>query len=173
MNKLLISIALLLLPGFLSAETLITQATNSVTVTPTVDTSAYAAGDTVNTAVMTFAGACKTSNPYSIVQDVIISDLSKQANSFDLLLFNSAVSGYGDANAAFDPADADLAYLEAIIPISTNSNFNDSSVAYGANLARVIKCDSAGKIYGVLVSRATPTYGAASDVSVTISFLQQ
>lgn len=169
----LIFALLLLVPGFgVAQDSVVTSPLKVITVTPTVDTSAYAAGDVLQATTLTLTGACKTGKT-AIIQDVVIPDLAAQTANLEAIFFNSAIASFGAINAAFDPADADLlAYFQAAVLVDTHSSFNDSSVNYAKNAGRVVRCDTNGDLYLVLVARAAATFAAATDLKVRVSFLQ-
>lgn len=171
--KRLLLLFVLFIPVVCRGDQIVIAPLKYITATPTVDTSAYAAGDVINSTVMTFAGACKWGQTV-VIQDVVISDLAKNGANIDAVFFSSAISSYGAINAAFDPADADLAAYLAASPVlvDTHTAFNDNGVSAAKNVARVAKCSSAGNLYLVLVARAAITYAAATDVKVSIGLLQ-
>lgn len=141
-----------------------------VSVVPTLAVAgAYISGDAVG-AVMTFSNALR--NPggvggTGVLKSVKIADYAKQNAILDLILFRSAPTAVTD-NSPFDPSDADTLKIVAAVQVSTWYSFNDNS--YGqAECAIDVESDTAD-LYGVLVSRGTPTY-ATGDLQVTIGDL--
>lgn len=134
---------------------------------PTVDTSAYAAGDLVGTKMTFDFSGLRNESGCIIIDRVLVSDLAKQGADLDLVLFNAdlATNISEMDNAAFDPSDADLANIEAVIPITTDSAFSDNGVSFASDLQIGVHfgANAASQIlYGVLVSRGTPTYALGS-----------
>ena len=136
-----------------------------VSATPTLDTSAYAAGDCLHSAVIAFANAVGT-NLTGYIEKMVIVDALGQSAACELWLFSASVTPAA-ANAAHAISDADALLCIGVIPSGTYyaSSNNSVSVAKGVNLA--IKT-AATTLYGILVTRGTPTYGASS---LTVSLL--
>lgn len=134
---------------------------------PTVDTSAYASGDTIG-AKMTFTGVCSMGKQRAQILGVQILDKAKQSADIDVVLFNTSAPGgtYTD-NAAITIADANLPNIQAEISITTHKTFNDNSISYSSEVIRPVMCDTPGNLYGYMISRGTPTY-AASDLTVVL-----
>ena len=147
---------------------------NFVSVTPTVDTAAYADGDLMGTK-MTFSNALPLETGCGLLRSVRISDLAGQTGAFDLVLFESDPSGttFTD-NAAFDIADTDLSKVMCVInfPAASQFAFADNSVKYLTGMQTPIRGISTNApsrtIYGALVARAAQTYATASDVTVKL-----
>lgn len=134
--------------------------TATASVTPTLDTSAYAAGDCLATAVMEFEGL----PGHGYIDRLVVIDKAKQDAAGELWLFDTAVTP-STANTAHDPSDADLAHCVAVIPFGPyyDASDNSVSVAKGVNCAYVRDAGT-GILYGIAVTRGTPTY-AASDLT--------
>lgn len=132
-------------------------------VTPTLDTAAYAAGDALAT-VMTFAGLPQR----GYIDRLTVIDLGKQDAAGELWLFDAAVTGAA-ANAAHDVSDADLAHCVAVIPFGPyyDASDNSVSVAKGVDCAYDTGDTGTGTLYGIAVTRGTPTY-ADGDLTITI-----
>jgi len=176
----------LLLASFLLwAQTAIAQPlayTSFVSVTPTVDTSAYATGELIG-GKLTFTPAVRTNVGTGYVISVTMSDLASQAVDFELVLFNAnpTATTFTD-QAAFDIADADLTKVVAVIPLTssgTNHAYADNSVHYSGNLALPVRGYNASgtptvtnTIYGALVARGAPTFATSGDVTITLGISQ-
>lgn len=145
-----------------------------VSVTPTVDTAAYGTGELMGTK-LTFANALPLATGCGLLRSAIIEDLSAQAHDIDLVLFDSDPTGttFTD-NAAFDVADADLAKIIAVVSFGSASRFAfaDNGVKFLGSLqipVRGISVNSPARtLYGALVSRGTPTFATAADLTVTL-----
>lgn len=142
----------------------------TLTATPTLDTSAYISGDSLHTAVIDFAGASGASRSGYVEKLVIIEkkDASNKSAG-ELWLFSDTVTPAA-ANAAHSISDADAALCVGVITFGTYyaSALNAVSVATGVNLPYVTLGTS---LYGILVTRGTPTYGAA-DLVVKLTVTQ-
>jgi hypothetical protein len=148
------------------------QSVHTVSVTPTVDTAAFATGDIIGTKmafnVMPFKdrGGC-------ILDQVMIADLAKQALAIDLVLFGTdpAATTFTE-NAAGDVDDADLSKVIGVVSLTTHVALNDNGLTYARGIGLPIRIapDHNGMIYGVLVARGSLDYVAATDVTVTLAF---
>lgn len=168
MKRLIALIAFLAVPGIAQAQTQ-SILTKFVQQSPTVDTSAYAAGDTVG-ALMTFTNVCEPKTKRGQLLGVKIFDKSATGADIDLVLFNSLPTGNGTFtdNAAFDPDDALLPYIAAYVAITTHKSFNDNGISYAADIVRPVKCNANSTLYGYLVARAARTQAAAADITVQL-----
>lgn len=139
-----------------------------ITVTPTLDTSAYASGDSLHTTVITFANAVGVSAGSAVVDKLVISDHDVQSAAGELWLFNATVTP-ATANAAHSISDADADKCIGVIPFGPYfaSALNSISVA---KPGLPIKC-AATSLFGILVTRGTPTY-TASGLVVTLQISQ-
>jgi hypothetical protein len=142
-----------------------------ISVTPTISAaSIYAAGDAVG-GLLTFANAARFSGGGVIVSQAVIIDLDKEVSAMDLVLFDRTFTNSAD-NAVFDPTDADLANLVAVIPVTTYASFNDNAVGYSQIVDIPVKPNGTS-LFGQLVTRTTPTYTATSDITVILSVIQE
>lgn len=134
-------------------------------------TPAYSAGDAIGTKG-TITNACLSRSNRGEVRGVTIDDLAMQSADIDLVLFSAdpTATTFTD-NGALDIADADLAKVTAVIPITTHKTFADNSVSQAKNIAYPFQCNSSGTLYYVLVARGTPTYSATTDVSGILEFI--
>lgn len=153
-------------------------ATNVVCATPTVDTAAYSSGDLIG-GKLTFTNLLRPSVGSGYVMGVTIKDLAAQASDLDVILFetNPSNTTFTD-QAAFDIADGDLAYAKTPISLGSSSRFafNDNSVHAIGSISMPIRARTSsalsGTVYGALVSRGTPTFATAADVTVCVWVLQ-
>ncbi len=98
-----------------------------------------------------------------------IMDRDQERADMDLVLFDAAPTVAAD-NAPFDPTDAETLTSIGWISIGGGyfSDFTDNSIAHiDLDMAYVLAATS---IYGVLVSRSTPTYTATTDLVVSLTF---
>lgn len=158
-------VAALLLPGFVWAQS--SGPTRCVSASPTVDTGAYATGELIGSK-LTFAPAAGSSaKGTGYIVSVLITDKAKQAVDLELVLFraNPSATTFTD-QAAFDPADADLANVVAAISLTSAAShfaYSDNSVHYVGSLALPYRGVT---LYGALISRGTPTFAASTDVTI-------
>lgn len=135
------------------------------TVTPTLDTAIYAAGDTLATAVLSFANAVRISGGSGRVRKLVVVDRDAQSAAGELWLFSATVAPAA-ANAAHSISDADAALCVGVIPFGTYyaSALNSVSVT---SVDLPITC-AATTLFGILVTRGTPTH-TAGGLSVTLA----
>ena len=148
-----------------------------VEATPSISTDAYAAGDLIGSAAIelvaaTDGDAVNAEKHGGMVQSVVITDLAAQSASLDVVFFdaNPSSTTFTD-NAAFDPADADIVNIVGVASVTDWKAFNDNDVGQALNLAMPFVLDSGNTLYAVLVSRGTPTYGAATDLTLRVGVL--
>lgn len=161
MKKIIAALVFLLAPSVALAEV------RCVSATPTVDTNIYASGDLIG-GKLTFSPAALTSLKASgYIVSAYVTDKAAQAVDLELVVFRANPSGTTFTDqAAFDPADSDLASVAAAISLpsaSTSFAWNDNSVHFAGSLALPVKGPT---LYGALVSRGTPTFASSSDVTV-------
>lgn len=164
-----LALAFALIPGIAQADPLDTR---TVRVTPTITaSSAYTSGNEVG-GQMTFTGICNKRTNRGEVIGAQLLDKAVQGIDTDLVLFRAAPSGGTLTDkSAFTPADASLASVTAVIPLTTHKAFADNGVSQGANIVYPVQCDAAGNLYGFLVTRGTPTYASTTDLTLQLEVL--
>lgn len=151
--------------------------TKVVSVTPTVDTSAYASGDLIGGKLtLSSAGRFgdKLRNGTGVVQSVVVADKAKQSVTLDVVLFDTDPTGttFTD-NAAFAVADADIGKIIGVASVSNWTAFSDNSVGDAINLTNLpFDLGESTTIYAALVARGAPTYVAATDLVVRVGISQ-
>ena len=140
-----------------------------VTVTPTITAGAYSASDVVG-GLLTFTLA-DTHGAAGVVRAVRIVDGDNEKAACKLYLFDSVPSTLAD-NAAFDFTDdaANLAKCAGRVSIAAADyvTVGADAAAWKEDLA--VEFDTpTGVLYGYLVCDATPSYGATSDLSITLT----
>lgn len=140
-------------------------------VTPTITAGAYTALDVVG-GLLTF----NVSSPsgVGILNKLVIADDDDEKAVLTLYLFNAAPSTIAD-NASTTGAllIADLKKLVCTISIAAADykTINSNAYAVKEDINNVYKADGKGNLYGYLVCTATPTYTAATDLTLTLSVL--
>lgn len=145
--------------------------TNIVRVTPTITTSAYAAGDSIGGAIE-LPNACRLGKQSGVVQSINVIDKDSEEATLDLHFFSAAPTATD--NAEFDPTDAQLAdsYLGSVNVASYNA-FADNSAASVQNVGIPFElAQDVASLYVVITTTGTPTYTAATDISLAIGILQ-
>lgn len=146
-----------------------------IQVTPTVTATAYEAKDAIG-GLLTFANAARTSGGSIHIESAAVSDKAAQLAGMTLVLYKASITAPTD-EAAFDPTDTEnLDFVGAIhftagaAPTGDWEDFNDNAVAF-VSCAITATLDGTS-LYGVLVARGTPTFASTSDISVTLTILQ-
>lgn len=131
-----------------------------ITVTPTLDTSAYASGDLLFDATEVVSAA-HANGAVVTLKSVTVIDKSDQKVAFTLLIANAATD-FGAPNSAPDPDDAEAATVIGWVPIGTGDyvDLGGAAVACVRNVNLVLKAGAATTnlyIAGVNGS-GTPTF---------------
>ncbi|PZR37162.1 hypothetical protein [Caulobacter segnis] len=132
-------------------------------------TTQYAAGDAIG-GLLTFAGFGRIAGGTGLVQMASVMSKSAQTFACDLVLFHTApaASAFVDNNAAVIAA-ADWDKILGVVHISDWTALGGPSFAEATQLAMAYKV-AVGQtdIYGVLISRGTPTLNSATDLKVAL-----
>jgi len=135
---------------------------------PVVDTSANATGDSLG-GKLSFVSSKFNGSTNAKILGAVITDLAKQSANIDIVLFSSDPSATTfTTNIALDVDDADIGKIFGVISLTTHAALSDSSVSVNHSVSIPIPSGLSGTIYGALVSRGTPTYAAASDLTVRL-----
>ena len=159
---------------------LATPNTHCTAATPAIDTAAYATGDYMGAAVLTFSGALNGSTNAGYINSVQVTDKAAQAVDMDLVIFTDDPSSTTlTDNAAFDPADADLTKIAGVINLGSASRFafSDNGTKFlGSLVLPVVGGRISGapstNLYGALVARGAYDGASSSDLTVTICVSQ-
>lgn len=152
-----------------------------ISVTPTVSTTAYAAGDCVGS-TMTFTSAALASGGAGTITSAVISCAAANTVTpdLDLLLFEATLTGTFTDNAAPTLTDANLV---AALPlpaikfrtadyIALPSNSECSGRCLDGQPAIDFVCSGSANLIGLLIARAAFTLASTSDIVVTLRVLQ-
>lgn len=137
---------------------------------------AYATGDYMGTTTtpQSFSNAVRTSGGTGIIKSIMISDKITNTNvAMELWIIDRTFTAPTD-NAAWDLSDANMLFVQAVIPLSTSNWFASSAgqVYFDGTLAYPIKPSTGTAIFYALVARgATPAFTSA-DLTITIGVLQ-
>lgn len=144
-----------------------TYALDSI-VTPTVTaSSAYASGNIVGS-VMTFANAARANGGTGMLTSVVLKFQDGQTGAFDLLLFKSLPAGTYTDKTAVSLTTADNNLLVKVVHIADCTSTGTTSLCQADGLAKNYSTVSTTSLYGLLVTRATPTFTATNDIQVEI-----
>lgn len=144
----------------------------TVQVTLTTDTSAYASGDLIADA-QAIAGAVRVSGGTCELVSLTVHDSDAQGLAFDVYV-TSASTTWGSENSAPSAADSVFDSIQAIVPVATADykTLNGAKVAQIKNIGAICKAVGSTSLYVAVVSNGTtPTY-TASGVKLTFGFKQ-
>ena len=137
--------------------------------------SAYAANDQLGI-VNTLANALSDEKGISKLVSVSILDKAKQKKALDVFLFDASPTLVSADNDEFEMTDANMLKCIGVVKVDAAdySDNKNSAVATIQNLNLMLQGVAAStSLYCVLVTRGTPTYGAAGDLVVKLGFDQQ
>lgn len=147
--------------------------TGAPSVTPTITSaSAYASGNEVG-GLMTFTNAVRNQQNTNsgTLQSVIVTCKTVQFSGLDLYLFSSNPSNStwtDKTSPAINAADVSKLILKVPLALidsglGTHTLYQATGINFPFNLG-----SSNTSLYGVLVTRGTPTYGSTTDIVVTL-----
>lgn len=140
-----------------------------ISVTPTISTGIYAAKDALG-GLLTFSNAARASGGSIIIDAATLIDKDQEMVVTDLILFDQTFTASTDNNI-FAPSDADLANVIGAIQFNTYQDFSTNAISSRSGLGLACKLNGTD-LYGQLVTRATPTYTATSDIVVILHIRQ-
>lgn len=142
-----------------------------ITASPTIDTNAYTANDVVG-GLLTFD--ISNAGGGGVVRWARVVDDDNEKAELTLYLFNAAPTTIAD-DAAFAPVVADLKnYVgKVLFEVADYETINGNAVAMighgvSTDLVNIDFPSSSGNLYGYLVCTATPTYTAATDLTISL-----
>jgi hypothetical protein len=142
-----------------------------VNVTQTVTAAAYSSGNAVG-GLITFANAAPNWGT-GWVESVIVRDKAGQTSTYELFLFDSNPSTTTVTDkAAVAINTADLAKCIGVVTLPAVKLGAAATMAVATTAVPAGLAFSLGlgvtTMYGILVTRSTPTYASTSDVTVTL-----
>ena len=143
-------------------------ADDTITITCTVDTSAYASGDVLFD-TQEIAGAVRVNGDTCILQSVHVIDIDDQGKEMDLIFFNAATS-LGTENSAPDIDDSDVLTTLGKVNISADDyiDLGANRIATVQGIGLVLEAGAATtSLYVAGITRGTPTHSATG---LTIKF---
>lgn len=138
----------------------IVTADDGIPFTPTLDTSAYAAGDVLfDSAAVILA---RVSGRAATLQSVAVTDKDDNGATIDLYFFNASVA-FGTANAAPSISDTDALKYIGHVRISPTDYSDLGGVQVGCvrGIGLVLKPSGSTSIYVAAVVREAKTYTAS------------
>lgn len=166
----------LFLPTPASAWVWIENVARTVVVedSPTVDTSAYAAGDCIVASAQELTGAGKAGVSSGRILSVELFDKAGNGKNVDVVFFSSDPGTVCSAvNAAYDLDDADLSKIVGIVKVRSHDAWTSNSLSQDSNINLPFVVDDNGtSLYYALIAQDAITYGAATDLTIQVGIDQ-
>lgn len=140
-----------------------------VSVTPTITASSYTANYVVG-GLLTFASAVRLSAGAGVINSVVITDKANQHVQLDLWLFEgdpSSGSTLAD-HGAFTISSAGLIKSLGFVSVTSYCQPGTGGCVGLATPDLRVKAASGTSLYGVLLTRGTPTFASTSDITVRL-----
>lgn len=135
---------------------------------------AYSSGDVVG-GVIEIPKAAMHKGASTILQTLLVKDVSEQDAALELLLFNELPEQTYTDNSACPTLGDDIAKLVAKITIAAADYVSIGGLAVNSlvGLGRPLTpAKGESSLWAVLVTSGTPTYAADTDLSLVFGFLQ-
>jgi len=147
--------------------------TKIVTPTITVDTAAYAAGDSIGGKI-TLTDAMRVSGGTGVLSGITLIDRANQKPALEIFLFESDPSaGTITDQSAFVFSTDDTKVIAKVVVATTDwTTINSKAVADLANLNRVVAASGSKNLYAAIVATGTPDFVASTDFKARFKFLQ-
>jgi hypothetical protein len=144
---------------------------DTVTITCSLDTDAYADGDVLFD-TQEIAGAVRNNGETCILQSIHVIDIDDQGEDFDLVFFNAATS-LGTENSAPDINDTEvLTTLGVYEFVNAYMDLGANQVRTDTGIGLLLEAGAATtSLYVAGISRGTGTY-TANGIRITFGFLR-
>lgn len=157
--------------GTVGGKTTVVQSTVVMSVA-----GAYATGDYMGTTTspQSFAAAARVSGGTGIIKSLLISDKIVTTNvAMELWIIDRTFTAPTD-NAAWDLSDANMLFVQAVIPIATTGWYASSAgqVYSDTTLGIPFKISTGTDLFYALVARGTTPSFTSADLTVTLGILQ-
>lgn len=142
------------------------------TIRPPLDTNVYAPGDVIGVAPIRLAALTRVTGAAAGISKITIIDKDKQRAAFDMVFFSAAPTAVQVDNTAYNPSAADADNCIGVISVVAGdyaANFANQAIATKFfsppwDLKTVNSLD----LWVVLAARGTPTYTAATQLTIKI-----
>jgi len=143
-----------------------------ITVTPTISTGAYAAGDALG-GLMSFASAVLGTAGSGAITKVVIIDDDDELAPIDIVFFSTSFTPTADNNP-FAPSDADMQNCIGYVDVAATdyASFVNNCVAAktsGLRMPFPYKLSAGTALYAQMVIREAHTYTATDDITVKLA----
>jgi len=143
---------------------------NVITITCSLDTSAYASGDVLFD-TQEIANAVRNNGETCILQSIHVVDIDDQKVEMDLVFFNANTS-LGIENAAPDIDDTEVLTTLGVVNVKNYVDLGEASTATVTGIGLPLKAGAATTSLWVAgITRGTPTH-TASGLQISFGFLR-
>ncbi len=146
---------------------------NTVVITPTitVDTAAYAAGDSIG-GKLTLTNAMRESGGTGVLSGLTLIDRANQKPALEIFLFDSDPSAATITdNAAFVFGADDFKVIAKVVVAAADwTTINSKATAELANLNRVVRAVGSRNLFAAVVATGTPTFAASTNLQIEFKF---
>lgn len=133
----------------------------SVSAVPTLDTEAYADGDVLTNACVSFDNLVGADALSGVIHRMVVADAAAQNAPIELWLFPTNVAASNGSNQVFSMTSNIAATTIGVIGTGTYVSMGSNSVAVASNIELPVVLPST-TLYGLPVTRAAATYAVAS-----------
>jgi hypothetical protein len=139
----------------------------------TVSTSIYAADDVVG-GRLTLTNAMRVSSGTGLLTDILMTCADGETFGSRILLFDTTTASSIADQSPFTWGAGDHAKLLAIVNIATGdfTTIAGDTVAHKQNLNILVAANGSANLYAYVLATGTPTFGAATDLSIRFKFVQ-
>ncbi len=135
----------------------------------------YSTGEYMGTTTtpQSFASSVRTSGGTGVIKSILISDKITNTNvAMELWIIDRTFTAPTD-NTAWDLSDANMLFVQAVIPITTNGWYASSAgqVYFDGSLSYPIKPSTGTALFYALVARGTTPSFTSSDLTITLGIL--
>lgn len=170
MRKILLLIVLLF-PTLALAQDVVTH-TKMVTNVLNIETSQYTANDVVGE-LLTLTGAARTAVGSGIIGQVALTDADGETVDMDVIYFKANPTGTTVTdNSPLTVADADLAKIICRVSLTNHTDFVNNGFSQAQNSNCLFNSVPNSTIYAVVITRATVTFTASTDLTLITSVYQ-
>jgi hypothetical protein len=137
-----------------------------VSAVPTLDTAAYAAGDVLTNACVSFDEIVRTDQLSAVIHRMVVHDAAGQNAPMELWLFGTNVSASNGSNQIFSMTSNVAANTLGVIGTGPWVSMGSNSVAIASNIELPILLPTT-TLYALPVTRGAPTY-AVNSLKITL-----
>lgn len=142
-----------------------------ITPTVTVKLTAYHANDNIG-GKLTITDAVPVSGGSAILDNLTVLDADKEKAELYILIFNSNPAAATLTDDAAVALSTDLTKVIAVVHVAAADyvEFGTAAIAHMTGLKRVVQASGSANLYAAIMCVGTPTYTAATDLTLKFGF---